>query len=87
MVGTVYNQFFSIKFIKKRARCDAGKVMLIVFNILMFAGGGKILNQGTAQSDIDDLHAFTDAKQGKMMADAIVYSLNLKNIQFGIDIT
>ena len=61
-------------------------MVLIPANMLVHIGTWKVLNKGTPQSNVDYLHPFTDAQQRKLVAVAEIYRLNLKNIQFGINI-
>ena len=53
----------------------------------MQGGCGHILNNGAPEGDVDQLHAFADAKNRSAVSDAKFQRLELENVEFGVDVS
>ena len=62
MVGAVNTEMFAVELMEQGTDISIGLMYFISSFILMDTTGGKILNNVTAEADINQLHTLADAK-------------------------
>lgn len=74
----------SIEKKEKTARLDEAWMVEISVGFQMQSGIRHILYDGAAESNIDELHSFADAKNRQLVPDTELQRLKLQNVQFGV---
>lgn len=86
MVGAVYHGCFPVQRIKAGILFDFRGMVLVAVLIAVDRGIGHILQNRSAEGNINDLHAFADAENREMKPQADINGLKLQNIQFRVNI-
>ena len=86
MVGAVYHGCFPVQRIKTGILFDFRGMVLVTILIAVDRGIGHILQNRSAEGNINDLHAFADAKNREMKPQTDINGLELQDIQFRVNI-
>ena len=87
VVRAVHYETVSVQFMENASRQCLRKVILIAFYIFVGGGSRKMLFHAAAEKNVNKLHALANAKNRFLMPDEQIQRLNLKDIQFRIDIS
>lgn len=86
MMGAVNTDFRAIEQIETGAFQNNGIMVLVTLLVLMKMSSGKVLGDGAAEGNINQLHTFTNPQYRHAMLDSIFQSGQLKNIQLCINL-
>lgn len=85
VMSAVDGEAAAVEGVQPGAGVDDGDVVLVAVFIFVKLRGGHILNYGSAQPHIDELHALADAQNRLPVSEAQLQRLELQNIQLGVN--
>ena len=82
MMGAVDSQAASIEHVQEGIMNDGGIMELVPVLILVKRGFFHVLNDGSAEKDVDNLHTLADTKYRLTAAYSLLHGFKLDDIQF-----
>lgn len=86
VMGAVYHKAASVNAVQIRVRQDDGFVKFIAVFIAVDVRLLHVLNDGSTEKYIDNLHALADAEHRLLISHGLFQSLNLYDVKLRVDI-
>lgn len=85
MMGAVNREAFSVEGTENASPVRLGKVNLVFSVIFVLSGSGKVLDNVSAEKNIDQLHALADAENGQSFLQKGSEEAKLNPVQHGLN--